>query len=186
MTLEKAELKQAFARSMGDQFDARVKLLEAEVYRLEGASGALFQAVDKLENLKTYWRKDAEEDKITHDVLTAAIKTIDQCEGALRNLAETAKVHKYIKQGEVGSMRYSVETCRKVITEEAAKAQALLASLEAAEAAPEGAEVPEEGGSAATVMRLRRPSGAHPGQNLAQHRRAKEAKEAQDVNEQNT
>lgn len=172
MALDVSELKQAFAKNMGDQFEAQLKATEAEIYRLEGGAGALLQAVSKLEELKTYYHKDAEEKKISEEVYVAVIKGIDQCEGSLRSLAEVAKTQKLIKGGEYNALTNNVSMCKKIIQTEADRARALLDAMEKGDVRVE----PDEAGG--NVARLgRRPTGMHPGKNLAQRRRSKAAKE---------
>ena len=167
MTIEKANIKKLLVQDIGKNIDNKLGATKVEINRLEGASSALHQAQQKLEQHKSYWQQDFKDKAISQEEVTLALKVIDQCQGILRNLNEAAKANKLIKEGEHRGLTVSNDVCEKIFNEENNKIEAMAQSL----VAPEKTEDKKDG-----KRPKARATGVRPGKSEAQKRKVEEAK----------
>lgn len=133
MNVNKSEVKMAVAQDIGRQFEAREDGLKSEVHRLEGAAGALKQGAEKLDGIKDFYRKEAEEERFEEVNLEIVMRVIDRCRGVLINLSDTATAQKLVKVGEAQEAKRALDTIEKVYQDERARLSAVLAAIEGGE-----------------------------------------------------
>lgn len=161
MTLEKAELKAAFAHDMGCKFDDVLAEEESELHRNEGAAVSLLQAAEVIGSLIA--KVDKELDAKDIDIPTAkkVKEYVNQAAMVLKSLSTRADQARVKSIGKIEAMKNVVALTQKTYEGELQKAKRIK------EAEDEGFDHPSG-----------RPPGVHPGQSLKQKRQAEEAAEA--------
>lgn len=158
MSAEKAEVKMATAHAIGVQHDDRLEAAKAEVHRFEGASGAMKQAGENLNNLIAQFQKEVDEGKLDEHgdsvlkVASLVTQWLRRAVGTTVALGDIATDNKLKCMGKVEALEQAVADVMRVFKDERAKADALKAGK--------------------TELPMRRIPGAHPGKGTAAARKA--------------
>jgi len=139
MSTLKSEIKMLTAQELGLSIDKQKEAAQAEIYRLEGAKGALLQGSNHLDSVMSWWKKELEsEDSKTkyqseenaQMVVQAAIKAVEQCKGSLISFSDKAEIEKFIKIGEVKAFDRILDLVEKMYESEKVKAAAIEKALD--------------------------------------------------------
>jgi len=168
MNVEKSELKMLITKEVGKRLSAQEEAAKQELYRNDGAIGALKQGIEKLENHKGYYKKKLMGEEMSPEEHTMVVTAIDQCKGILTNLSDAAFINKQIKQGEVLAFGKSENILSSMHEEERAKLETLYKAIE------DGTITPDSDGSVRPSLQAARGKSVVADLN---ERRAKAAKE---------
>jgi len=178
MNLAKAEMKALVTQDIGRQLEPREQSLRDEANRLEGANGALKQAIERFETLKSYYRKEVEEGHFEEANLDMVFRAIDRCAGAANNLAERAAAQRLVKLGEASEAKATMDLIEKLYNEEKKKVQAVTQAIEDGSLSPEDVSAAPGGGIAVRLVDGRPPRDAVDDDIDARRAAARAAKEA--------
>jgi hypothetical protein len=129
--LDKIGTRRETAQKLAKGYEEQLEAAKTEHARLEGAKGVLrTNAQECVSAVRSYWKKDWDEEKITKEAADTAFKVIEQISGALRSLAQKCEVDQLVKQGLVEGLEKSIKSCEKLFEEEGTKAKNFLDAVE--------------------------------------------------------
>ena len=111
MSIEKSEVKQLTAQEIGRKIESTELESKTQLNNYDGAIKALMSGIDCLNKHKQVWQNLMNEKKILSSEYEVSQKVIVECVGILNNLCETAKMQKFIKQGEVSAYVRALDFC---------------------------------------------------------------------------
>ena len=138
MNLDKSEFKIDLARNWGRRFEEMETGTKTLVLRLEGNIDGLQKAAVALNESRNYYQQQVDDGQLTFEECKLAMKVIDRCIGSLDNLAEGAKVTRFMRQGELSGFKKVLDFLEKTHKEEVGRVKAVAAMVESGEVDPRG------------------------------------------------
>lgn len=133
MNLDKSEFKMQLARNWGKKFEDFEENAKIIIYRLEGSAASLKKAAQALDESRSFYQKQVDDEIITMAECKLAMRVIDRCIGSLDNLAETDKINRLVKQGELLGYKKTLDFMEKEHTEEKKRVEGVLRAIESGE-----------------------------------------------------
>lgn len=167
MSLHNSELKIGVVHEIGCRLDDNLESTTKDMYRSEGASSALKQAVGVIENAYALVDKDVDDGKLDLDNAKKVKNYLEKTRNMMTSLAGNAETSKLTLAGKVQGLQQSITIAKKFKDDELNRVKALHAALAA------GTVQNTETGLVHTGEG-QRPTGVHPGLSIKERRRLEE------------
>jgi len=137
MNLDKSEIKIALAQDWGKRIEQMQDEAKAESLRLEGAKGALKQAVKSFDSVRQFYQEQIDAETLSADTAKEIMQAINRCSGVCVSLQDYSEAGKNAKLAQSAAFDLVIGMFEKDFNAERVKLQSIATSIESGEIQPD-------------------------------------------------